>query len=115
MDWPKGRSRLFFLHGKIGSEFRISTIQTSLEPFSHHRHCITVLTISSCAAEAAAISPAPWGAETGRWAEEAEVAPAEVTEAAEGKAAAQGAPRAAAGGDGGTAPAEGTGAAEASK
>ena len=43
------------------------------------------------------------------------MAPAEVTEAAEGKAAAQEAPRAAAGGDGGTAPAEGTGVAEASK
>lgn len=64
----------------------------------------TVLTVSSCA-EAAAISPAPCGADTGRWTEEAEVAPAEVTEAAEGNAAAQVAPRAAAGGDGGTAPA----------
>ena len=71
--------------------------------------------MTSCAAEAVATGPAPWGAETGRWAEEAEAALAEVTEAAEGKAAAQEAARAAAGGDGGTAPAEGTGVAEASR
>lgn len=45
----------------------------------------TVLTISSGAVVAAA--PAPRAAATGRWTEEEKAAPAEATEAAEGKAA----------------------------
>lgn len=100
MDWPKDHLD-FFLHGKIGFEFKISTIQTSLgAPFPSTGTCITVLTITSCA-EAVAISPVPWGAETEvGWGSGSGAGRGDGSRRGEGSRA--GGSRAAAGGDGGT-------------